>query len=242
MLGITDPRAQRWINGTGGWELPYQGSQSSVSTQTFVVGATSFPLNWWTLAGLANPLPISLLEFKGTCENDDVVLRWTTGTEQNNEKFTLLRGRDGVSYEVIGYKQGSGTISTPVPYSFTDAFAPAGLNYYKLRQTDYDGNFSEFGPIVVESCAEVKTFGVTVIPSNPTQTDVLLTITNPGTYKFVLYTMEGKPVYSTERTFETSGLNVTSLNHGPVSSAIYILRVEGTKDAVSKKIPLGLTR
>jgi hypothetical protein len=242
MSGILQPRAQRWIMVASGWEYPYQGTQSNPVSGTQVIGATSFEQNWWTLAGLSNPLPISLLEFKGACESDEVKLHWTTGSEQGNDFFTVLRSRDGFSYEAIGTLPGSGTVSTPVAYNFDDKFAPQGLNYYKLRQTDYDGKTSEFGPIVVESCQPLTHFDVTVIPNTPNSTDVVLSLIEPGKYRFVLYTLEGKPVYTAVRTFETSGMNVTTLDHGTLSSAVYILRIEGNSDAVSKKVLLGLRK
>ncbi|HEX5001821.1 MAG TPA: G8 domain-containing protein [Bacteroidia bacterium] len=240
MAGISSPRAQRWINGVGGWELPYQGSQSNAGVYTYVTGATSFPLNWWTLAGLATPLPVSLLDFKGNCEQKEVVLRWTTGTEVNNSMFTVLRSRDGNNYEAAGTVKGNGNSSTPISYLFTDIFAPEGLSYYMLRQTDFDGHSTEFGPVVVESCKSGSQFNVTVIPSNPAQSDVVVSVVHPGRYKFTLYSLDGKPVYSTEKVFSDSGVNIATLDHGLLSASIYVLRVEGQTDAKSVKIALGL--
>jgi hypothetical protein len=239
---IIQPRAQRWINGVGGWEFPYQGTQSNPVTGTYVASASSFPLNWWTLSGLSSPLPISLLEFTGECVKPDVLLKWTTGTEINNAGFTILRSVDGITYEEAGYVNGNGNSVVPLSYSYTDFNSTSSLSYYKIRQTDYNGKSTEYGPIVVNGCEAVHAFDVTVIPAEPSRTDIVVNITETGTYKFSLYSLDGKPILVVNKTFSQTGMNLVNLNHGSLGAAVYILRVEGNNQAVTKKIPLGLLK
>jgi hypothetical protein len=94
-------------------------------------------------------LPIELLSFTGEYYNQSVVLEWITATEINNDYFEVLRSTNGMSYEVLETIDGGGNSTAMLAYDFTDSNPADGTNYYMLRQTDYDGQFEEYGPEVV---------------------------------------------------------------------------------------------
>ena len=84
------------------------------------------------------PLPIELAAFTAYSESGIVQLNWSTETETNCMEFRIERSADGVNFETIGIVNGSGTTTTARDYLFTD-LQPAGeMNYYRLRQIDYD--------------------------------------------------------------------------------------------------------
>jgi hypothetical protein len=237
MTGITSPRAQCWI--PVGWQYPYQGSQSNPFTGTQVNGANYFPNNWWTLAGLATPLPISLLDFTGSCNENNVELKWQTASEINNDFFTLLKSTDGFNYEIIGTVDGANNSSSILSYSFTDTKNITGeYAYYKLRQTDNDGTQNEFGPVLVKACLEVSNFSVHVIPD--TQEDISIIIENSKADKYLisLFNLEGKPLKNMTQSLG-AGVNIVPLHTGTLSSALYIVRVQSSDNTVTKKIHLG---
>jgi len=95
-------------------------------------------------------LPIELTDFSAVVEDDIVVIQWETAAEENNDYFELLRSTNGLTYEVIGQVTGSGTTNNTMVYEFEDYNPVEGLAYYKLRQTDYDGESETFDPIAVE--------------------------------------------------------------------------------------------
>ena len=87
-----------------------------------------------------NVLPILLNSFAATLDKGKVLLEWVTQTEQNNKHFTIERSTDGVNFNYLGRINGAGTSNNIKTYRLVD-YAPAdGLNYYRLSQTDYDGN------------------------------------------------------------------------------------------------------
>lgn len=96
-----------------------------------------------------NPLPITLINFAGTQSGNAVVLNWTTATEKNNDHFTIERTADGANYEAIATVQGAGNSTIELNYSTTDNNPLPGTAYYRLRQTDYDGNTKTYGPTAV---------------------------------------------------------------------------------------------
>jgi hypothetical protein len=69
------------------------------------------------------------------------MLSWTTESEHNNDYFNIEKTLDGNIFENIGYIKGAGNSTQSTTYSFTDYNSNGDINYYRLKQTDYDGKF-----------------------------------------------------------------------------------------------------
>ena len=98
-------------------------------------------------------LPIELLDFQAVKRGDDVELVWETITEINNDFFTIERLDEYGNWQPLGNVQGAGTTSEKQYYSFWDFEPLSGTNYYRLKQTDFNGEYEyskvravEFGP------------------------------------------------------------------------------------------------
>jgi hypothetical protein len=70
------------------------------------------------------------------------LLTWTTATEINNDYFEVQHATDGNDFTTIGYESGRGNTAEPVDYRYMHYHPPAGLNYYRLRQVDYDESYA----------------------------------------------------------------------------------------------------
>ncbi len=97
--------------------------------------------------GAENALPVELVIFKGILANKKVNLTWQTASELNNSHFSIEKSTNGTSFREIGTVQGKGTSYELNDYSFTDESPARGLNYYRLKQLDFDGNF-EYSKVV----------------------------------------------------------------------------------------------
>lgn len=96
-------------------------------------------------------LPIELLSFTGEkIDQDKVELLWSTASEQDNDYFTVFRCNDLVTWQEIGRVTGAGSSQSRIDYELVDAFPLVGTNYYKLRQTDFDGAFADSYVIAVD--------------------------------------------------------------------------------------------
>ncbi len=104
-------------------------------------GITSGFSDWGIGGGINNPLPIELLSFTAKYQDGKVLLKWATGSEINNDFFTLERSHDAVNAEAIGFVEGAGNSSQTLHYNFVDHDPLPGISYYRLKQTDYDGSF-----------------------------------------------------------------------------------------------------
>jgi subtilisin-like proprotein convertase family protein len=86
-------------------------------------------------------LPIGLVSFEATAlDNNSVRLNWETSSEQDNDYFTVERSLSGADgWEAIGIISGAGNSETPKDYSMMDNMPLSGVSYYRLKQTDYNG-------------------------------------------------------------------------------------------------------
>lgn len=90
----------------------------------------------------ASPLPVELLEFRARKSGKEVLCTWTTLSEKDNDYFTVERSRNGYHFEEVGQVQGAGTTTAISNYTFTDTNPLKGLSYYRLKQTDFDGQYA----------------------------------------------------------------------------------------------------
>lgn len=92
-------------------------------------------------------VPVELSSFSAQAFPDKVVLIWTTETETNNFGFEVHKSFDGDKFDVIGFVNGSGTVTQRMIYSFEDETQLFGTMYYHLKQVDLDGSF-EFSDVI----------------------------------------------------------------------------------------------
>ncbi len=140
------------VTGSGNLQVNYSGCFSNPTAATIDVPVVltsnrrdETVIVTYTVSGTdpggCTALPVQLSIFEGKLENDAVVLRWRTESEQDNDYFQVERSLDGKSFEAIGKVQGEGTTVEVQEYSYIDA-SPVALNYYRLKQVDFDGSYA----------------------------------------------------------------------------------------------------
>jgi fibronectin-binding autotransporter adhesin len=110
---------------------PYSISRNSI---------TSF--SPFAVASSGSPLPVELLSFTGKNTEGGNLLTWTTANETNNKGFDIERSNDGKTFGKLGWQDGQGNSKTPTSYTFIDNTPSVGLNYYRLKQWDFDGKYA----------------------------------------------------------------------------------------------------
>lgn len=125
---------------------PVSDENAGSITASSIIGFSQFSFGSTNPDPLANPLPIELISFTATPKSKTVQLDWRTASELNNAFFEIERSANGRDFENIGKVAGAGTSQTPLDYEFTDLLPLNGWNYYRLRQVDFDGQFS-YSPV-----------------------------------------------------------------------------------------------
>ncbi|MBW7867776.1 MAG: T9SS type A sorting domain-containing protein [Brumimicrobium sp.] len=159
------------------------------------------------------PLPIELSSFTGTVTKQGTLVQWITESESNNDYYTLYRSWDGMNWKEIAHINGAGNSNRTLKYSFIDNYNTGSeISYYKLRQTDYDGEYSEFGPISIH-----QDFYKSIVYPNPASTSLKIISKN----NFRVFNVAGKEI-KIDMDSNTKDYNISHLDPG-----IYIISFEG---------------
>ncbi len=86
-------------------------------------------------------LPVTWLSLNAKYKKRFVDIDWETASEINNDYFTAERSDNGTSFSMVAVVNGSGNSTIIKAYSCTDEYPKNGINYYRIKQTDYDGNY-----------------------------------------------------------------------------------------------------
>lgn len=169
-------------------------------------------------------LPIELESFTAYCDNNSILVSWTTSSEINNDFFTIEKSEDLEDWYSIANINGNGNSNSILNYSFNDFTPTTGTIYYRLKQTDFNGNYKYFGPISL-SCESYDNSMFTIYP-NPVdaelKTDFYLTSETSVTCEIT--NAYGQVLLSENRNLP-KGLNHLSLDLSKKASGIYLLKI-----------------
>lgn len=90
-------------------------------------------------------LPVEWLSFTGEISNRVIELQWKTASEKNSYTFEIERSFDAENWEKIGEQLAAGNSNVQNKYFFTDENIIEKSNslvFYRLKQIDFDGQFS----------------------------------------------------------------------------------------------------
>lgn len=122
-------------------------------------------------------LPVTFNNFEVKKKDQQVLVSWSTVSERNNKLFEIERSSDGILFSQIGLVEGRGDSEKEIKYLFTDTTPLSGLNYYRIKQTDFDGT-AQFTRIAGIDLGSIKT--APVIYPNPTNNEINLKDLVPG--------------------------------------------------------------
>ena len=181
-------------------------------------------------------LPINITAFNVTKDGNKVKLEWKTASEQNNERFEIESSVDGIKWKTIATIKGSGTSSESHTYWADDNSPVKGLNFYRIKQYDLDGNFhvSEIKTIMMFTSNRPL---ITVSP-NPSHGGINFKIASQAAtnVEAVLSTINGNIVYR-EFINNVQPNTVTKLNlKQKLVAGMYILKLKGEGLSESIKV------
>ncbi|MFL5730419.1 MAG: T9SS type A sorting domain-containing protein [Cytophagaceae bacterium] len=165
--------------------------------------------------------PVRLLTFTAMPSDGQVVLLWSTASEENNDYFAIERSADGVNFQSIGMVNGSGTSSSVKDYIYTDANPVRGISYYRLRQVDFDGG-SSYSHVMSVNNSSSSEISVNLYP-NPFSNETNLYVSSGDKQKLSIkiYDVTGKTVFASDDYFTNE--KITLGNDLP--EGLYVLKV-----------------
>ena len=181
---------------------------------------------------VSGTLPISLASFNAVLNKDKVMLDWTTSQEQNNRYFTIEKSNDGNNFSFLGRVNGAGSSATTNTYHLTDQTPCEGENYYRLSQTDFDGNI-KYHDIKRINYKSSRAFTTGILNNGNGQISVVIHSTKATQIKLKVVDMLGKEIL--QETFSVN--NGGGIKNLYLNSGVYILMLINDKgEKLSTKI------
>jgi glucose/arabinose dehydrogenase len=184
------------------------------------------------------PLPLQLLSFKGSLQDNDALLQWETANEINTSHFEVERSIDGLNFIKIGTVAAKAN-SANAKYSYTDVDAgkqSASTLFYRLRMIDKDGatTFSQ----VITLTLNITNAPVKIYP-NPVS-DVLnvkIRLTTTEHLHIQITDMQGRLIYRKTRLVR-NGADEININtkSWPAQSYSIIVTDSNNKILISEKL------
>lgn len=165
-------------------------------------------------------MPVSLMFFSATRQANSALLKWSTASEQGSRNFKVERTDNSTSgsWEPIAIVAAAGSSSDVTAYEVVDNNPGIGNNFYRLRSTDLDDNYT-FSSIRLVYFEKMVAKPVTVFP-NPFQNNIMVSGAKPGS-TIMLMNMSGKII----KEQKTGGNESDQLNLPSLLPGIYLLKV-----------------
>lgn len=172
-------------------------------------------------------LPVTLTSFEAECQKGGKKISWTTSSEINNDYFTIEKSVDALNWEIVAHIQGAGNSNQLINYSYIDESYESNNQtfYYRLKQTDFDGNFEYFNVL------PIKCEGATspIIFPNPVTSTI--TISGKEINKIEIIDLLGRIVKRVISNAVNETINVSDLSNGT-----YVVKVYETNKISNQKI------
>ncbi len=167
-------------------------------------------------------LPVDLTYFRLKRSEMAVLLEWETASEHNSKEFVIERSQDLNTFEAIGTLPATGFSSEQIAYTFLDKNPLPGINYYRIRMVDQDGqfNFSKTLDIIIDP--GYVNFTVSPNPSLPTQIRIKTDMQNPAELSLINISGQNIPI----GTVISQGNFMDLFPNQTLSSGLYVLSLK----------------
>ena len=231
-----------FINGNGGiisgsGQLTLMTGPASNTGTTFGCTGVSPCSSYPCTVTPCSILPIQLISFNAVAKNQTIELSWSTATEKNNDYFTVEKSTDGENYIVVLTQRGAGNSEHLIKYNAIDQYPLSGTSYYRLKQTDFDGQFSYSAPIAVKIQDE-NNFQLIPNPSNGHQVVLIIPTLDKSDLLLTIREVTGRVILENILSPEYGKTNSTFLLDPEKSmrEGIYIVSITNKGTITTRKV------
>ena len=185
-------------------------------------------------------MPVKLTSYFSTVNKNYVNIFWITETEINNSGFDIEKKFSGGDWQKIGFANGNGTTQSQKKYTFTDLNQKAGKYNYRLKQIDYNGNFTYYQlPQDITIIAPVL-YTISQNYPNPFNPITKIDFEIPENAKIILsiFDITGRLIATPVNGKKEAGYYSVDFDGSNLSSGVYFYKIEAGKYAAVKKMIL----
>jgi len=192
----------------------------------------------------SSPLPVKLQSFTYSVSGRNVNLNWSTSMEENNAGFDIERKSETGNWTKVGYVAGKGNSNNVNNYKYTDSKVEAGKFSYRLKQTDYNGNYEYFtlsGNVTVGNPSKYVLSQNYPNPFNPV-TKIDFEVPQDSKVTMKVYDITGKEIVTLFSGVKSAGFHTVQFDGNGLSTGIYFYRLvasaNGQETVITKKMNL----
>ena len=181
-------------------------------------------------------LPVELTSFNAETENNEALLTWTTGSEINNDYFEVQTSVDGATWETITILQGAGNSHDENTYSYLDEEVHSSIQYYRLKQVDYDGTSTISNIKILRFKKGTILNPIIAFTNSNDEIEVQLGLNGAGT----VYVVDSRGRIVNEQSFISVNQHGATLkfDHSNLQKGIYFISLVYNNQRFSQKISL----
>lgn len=210
-------------NGTGGAAQSGQTSPSSPSADPDGIVESE-----------QGPLPVKLLFWNGKAKESGVQLEWATATEIDNDYFSIDRSMNGKDWQTITIINGNGSTSDRNNYQYFDNYYTNKPTYYRLLQTDYDGESELFNTIVVQPNLHATNILLTPNPNDGHFAIQMSNLEEESLVDIQIFGSEGKSIeYNSLRIYNQIQFDLSDKPAG-----VYLLKITSFGDTKVMRVKI----
>ncbi|MGG7665576.1 T9SS type A sorting domain-containing protein [Dyadobacter sp. BHUBP1] len=175
---------------------------------------------------IEDPMPVILISFSATAEEQNVRLDWNTSAETNSDRFEIQRSGDGKNWATLASVNAKGESAIKQVYTYLDQQPRSGNNFYRLKMVDRDGTFA------YSSLRSIRIDGKELVVAYPNPADGPVQLTVADWKRVINITavdMNGRKVFDTGRP-KSETVRLPALGKGV--SILKILYEDGTAETV----------
>jgi len=174
-------------------------------------------------------LPIELINFNAELNKSETVdLTWQTDSERENDYFTIEKSVDAKEWTFVGKVNGAGTTAQAQNYYLEDKTPSLGTNYYRLKQTDFNGIAKE---VDIKSVFLAKKDEFIIFP-NPSSNEFTIFGLNKQIDNIEIFDNVGKNVTFN---YMKKSINEMAIEGDNLANGIYYIRlISGDKENILK--------
>ena len=180
------------------------------------IGADEFP----------GYVPVELVSFTGSFEQNKVVLKWKTATELNSSYFSVERKATDNVWTSIGRVTAAGNSTNPIDYRFVDEKVAGSKSFYRLKQVDLDGSSSYSQEVEINTEVPI-TFALSQNYPNPFNPTTKINYSVPLDSKVTIsvYSITGELVRELVNEDMAAGSYSVDFNGSNLASGMYIYKM-----------------
>ena len=184
-------------------------------------------------------LPVKLVSFSATINDDEADLTWTTSSEKDVSHFSVEKSVDGQNFSQAGIVFAAGNSAAIVNYSFADKnlnTSPKGIIYYRLRSIDIDGS-SELSAVrmITLGSHNKKATSILTYP-NPVTNELHITIPTSWQGRKVTYELMDNNGRATKRKTVANASQTESIPVANLGRGFYIASVTCDDESAQQKV------